>query len=77
MREIETACGLRVSEIVNNSNLGTETTAETIEKSLDFAQQVSEKVALPIAFTAYNAEITLSPTFSTPLLPLTIPKKFI
>ena len=51
MKEIEYACGIPFTGIVNDSNLGKETTKETVLKSLEFANEVSEKTGLPIKFT--------------------------
>ena len=38
MREIEAACGLQFTDIINNSNLGHETTAETVLESLPYIE---------------------------------------
>ena len=46
--EIENACGLRFTHIVNNSNLGTETTAETVLASLPFVEELSKQSGLPV-----------------------------
>ena len=35
MREIEQACGLRFTDLINNANLGSETTPETVLESRD------------------------------------------
>ena len=48
MREIEAACGLEFTDIVNNSNLGEETTRETVLDSLDFVKRLSETTGLPV-----------------------------
>lgn len=48
MGEIENACGLRFTHIVNNSNLGTETTAETVLASLPFVEELSKQSGLPV-----------------------------
>ncbi len=48
MREIEAACGLNFTHIVNNSNLGTETTPQTVLDSLDFIEKLSEISNLPV-----------------------------
>lgn len=48
MAEIEQACGLRFTDIVNNSNLGEETNAETVLNSLDFINELSERSGLPV-----------------------------
>ncbi len=51
MKEIEYACKIPFTGIVNDSNLGKETTKETVLKSLEFANEVSKKTGLPIKFT--------------------------
>lgn len=48
MREIEAACGLAFTCIINNSNLGTETTAQTLTDSLSFIQELSQLTGLPV-----------------------------
>lgn len=56
MREIETASGLAISAVVNNSNLGEETTAETIEKSATYADEVCRLSGLPLKYTVDPSE---------------------
>lgn len=48
MREIEAASGLKFNCIVNNSNLGPETTPETVLDSLDFVNELSQKTQLDV-----------------------------
>ena len=48
MREIEAASGLKFNCIVNNSNLGPETTPETILDSLDFVNKLSRETKLEV-----------------------------
>lgn len=48
MREIEAAAGIKFTCIVNNSNLGTETTAQTVLESVEFAERLSREVGLEI-----------------------------
>ena len=50
MREIEAACGLPFTHIVNNTNLGPETTAQTVLDSLNHTKRLSELSGLPILF---------------------------
>lgn len=57
MGEIEEAAGARFTAIVNNSNLGAETTCEDVLSSLEYARGVSEAAGLPIAFTAVREDI--------------------
>lgn len=51
MREIETACGMKFTGIVNNSNLGDETTAEDVISSIGYAEEISKASSLPIRMT--------------------------
>ena len=48
MREIEIACGLKFTDIVNNSNLGAETTADTVLNSLEFIEELCQISNLPL-----------------------------
>ena len=57
MREIETACGLKFTGLVNNSNIGEETTAEDIIKSIGYANEVSRASGLPIVMTSVKREL--------------------
>ena len=57
MREIEAACGLPFTHIANNTNLGPETTAETVLGSLEKAQQLSALSGLPIAFHSAESKV--------------------
>lgn len=51
MREIENAVGLSCTALVNNSNLGLDTTAETVKQSCDFAKDLERLSGLPLRFT--------------------------
>ena len=53
MNEIENASRLKHTGIINNSNLGGETTIETVENSRQFAENVSKLANLPITLTTY------------------------
>ncbi len=57
MREIELACRLKFTGLVNNSNIGEETTAEDIIKSIGYANEVSRASGLPIVMTSVKAEL--------------------
>ena len=48
MKEIEVACGLKFNCIVNNSNLGDETTVDTVRDSVDFVEKLSEMTGLEV-----------------------------
>ncbi len=62
MREIEAACGLPFTGIVNNTNLGRETVPETILASIDSVRELEQLSALPLLFTAVRSDLA-------PLLP--------
>lgn len=57
MREIETAGGMKITAIVNNSNLGELTDKETILSSLDYIKRLSEISGLDVKFTSVKADI--------------------
>ena len=59
MREIETVSRLKCTALVNNSNLGTETTLKTVSDSLDYADKVSKLTGLSIKFTCVPEGKTL------------------
>ena len=77
MREIEAACSLPFTCIVNNANLGTETTAETVLGAISYMQKLSELSGLPLWLTA--AEQTVAAQLDGKvenLLPMTLQKKY-
>lgn len=57
LREIENACKIKFTAIVNNSNLGAETTAETVLESQDFINEISQKTNLPVLFTTVSENL--------------------
>ena len=74
MREIETASGIKFNCIVNNSNIGSETTAETVLDSVAFAEELSEVTGLPIWL--YTVEKSVAKELSgLPILSLSLQKK--
>ena len=62
MREIEAACGLQFTCIVNNSNLGTETTAQTVMDSLEFIEKLSQLSGLPLWLHTARADVAAALT---------------
>ena len=75
MREIEQACGLRFTCIVNNTNLGTLTTAQTVTDSLDHIQRLCELSGLPLWMHTAQASVAAQLT-GLSVLPLTLQKKY-
>lgn len=55
--EIEAVLGFRFTKIINNANLGDETTAEDVLGSIDFINELSEKSGLSVAFTVCKKEL--------------------
>ena len=51
LREIEAAAALRFTALANNTNLGAETTAETVLSSLGYARGVSAEMGVPVMMT--------------------------
>lgn len=49
--EIEAACRLKATGIVNNSHLGAQTTAQDIISSVDYAKNTAELLDLPLVYT--------------------------
>ncbi|MGN1120662.1 MAG: cobalamin biosynthesis protein CobQ [Oscillospiraceae bacterium] len=60
LREIEAASRLKCTGLVNNSNLGAQTTPQTVAKSADFAREVSRLCGLPVVFTCVTENETES-----------------
>ena len=57
MHEIETTANMKFTGIVNDSNLGEETTAEDVLISVAFAEKVSELAGIPVRFTTVTQKI--------------------
>ncbi len=75
MREIEAAAGLGFTCIVNNSNLGSETTAEVVLESVDFVERLSREAGLPIWM--HTAEARVAEKLSgINVLPMVLQKKY-
>ena len=60
MREIEVACNLPFTCIVNNTNLGPETTAQTLLDSLEQVNRLSALSGLPVLFHSAEEKVALS-----------------
>ena len=55
--EVEAACGLPFTGIVNNTNLGPETTAETVLASMEYADAVARAAGLPLKMTCADKRL--------------------
>lgn len=57
MREIEYAGGIRFTALINNSNLGTETTAADVLASMRYANEVAAMSNLPLVMTTADQKL--------------------
>lgn len=57
IRQIENASRLKVTGIINNSNLGNETTMDDIVKGYELSNRLSEKLGIPLVLTAISAHL--------------------
>ena len=77
MREIEEACGLAFTDIVNNSNLAAETDAPAVLDSLDFIRELSELSGLPVFMTTVRTDLAEALREHIPnILPLRLQEKY-
>ena len=60
MYEIEAVSRMRHTGIVNNSNLGRETTADTIRQALSYAEETAAQSKLPLVYATYRNDLELS-----------------
>ncbi len=75
MREIEAACGLSFTCLVNNSNLGTETTAQTVLDSLGFVETLSKLSGLPLWLHTVRNDVAEALTIPH-VLPLQLQERY-
>lgn len=75
MREIEAAGGIGFTAIVNNTNLGRETTPEVVYNSMAKTKRLSELSGLPVLFTSVEDEIAAELDISN-VFPLKLQKRY-
>jgi len=71
MREIEAAAGIPFTGIIDNPNLGPDTTIEGIMSSADYAARLSRLSGLPVVCTAVRRDLADGLT-ATPVFPIDI-----
>lgn len=57
LREVEAACGMPATALVNNSNLGRETTVDTILQTQGRMKELSQFSGLPVKMTAADRRL--------------------
>lgn len=78
MREIEAACKISFTAIVNNSNLGSITTPEDVLSSVAETERLSELSQLPIKMTTVTENLVNNLNGKIPnLFPLTLQNKIV
>ena len=76
MNEIEKAASMKFTAIINNSNLGEETTSQDVLGSLKYADEVSKLTGLPVAMTTVKKTLYKELYGKADnLLPLTLQEK--
>ena len=77
MREIEAACGLRFTDLINNTNLGSETTAETVLGAVSYMEELSRLSGLPVFATTATYEVAAELTGKLDnVIPLKLQEKY-
>ena len=76
MREIEAACGLQFTDIINNSNLGPETTAETVLESLPYIEELSQLSGLPVFAHTVESKVAKQLAGLPNVFPLHLQEKY-
>ncbi len=76
LRSVENACGLKVTGLVNNTNLGGETDIDTVLAGHGMVKETARQIGVPVAFVgALNRlveELSSRLKDGTPVLPLTL-----
>ena len=75
MREIEAACGIGFTCIVNNSNLGNLTTGADVDATAGEAEKLSQLSGLPVWMTAARADLCREVNTQN-VFPLTLQEKY-
>ena len=75
MAEIEAACCLKFTDLINNTNLGDLTTAETVLASREYMEKLSKLSGLPIFMTTAKADVAAQLELPD-VLPLKLQEKY-
>ena len=76
MAEIEAACGLRFTDIVNNTNLGPLTDPQVLRESQALVSDLCEKSGLPLYFTAARTDLVPQLSDIPNVFPLQLQEKY-
>lgn len=67
MTDIESCARVKVTKLINNSNLGTQTTLTMVTESLTFAEEICALAGVPLAFCTINDEIDMKDNLFEPI----------
>lgn len=70
LRDIEQASRLRTTALINNSNLGAETTRQTVQASAPYAEKLSSLTGLSVVCTCIREDLDKSTDNYLPVKPL-------
>jgi len=76
MREIEAACKLKFTDIVNNTNLGPATDPDVIKESQALIRQLCQLSGLPLYFTAVREDLVPALGDTSYVFPLHLQEKY-
>ena len=77
MREIETACGLPFTDIVNNSHLGNFTDVQTVLDTQEYIEKLCALSGLPLFCTTVREDLAAAVSAHIPnVLPLQLQEKY-
>ena len=77
MREIEAACGLKFTDLVNNTNLGDLTTPDTVLAAQNYMEELSRLSGLPVFATTAKTDVAAALEGRVDnILPLTLQEKY-
>lgn len=76
MREIEIAGGIPFTAIINNSNVGSETTVRDVLDTGDEIKKLSELSGLPVRFTSVDRSIYRQFPDKSSLFPITLTERY-
>ena len=75
MHEIEAACGLKFTDLINNTTLGNLTTPETVLSAAEYMEKLSELSGLPVFATTARADVAAQLDIPD-VLPLVLQEKY-
>ena len=77
MQEIEAACGLKFTCVINNTNLGSETTPGDVTGALDYMEKLCSLSGLPLWMHTAEASVAERlDRLNAPVMPLQLQKKY-